>query len=137
MKSRPPSKVRDDYWVYAINPCSSWEPTERSGKWLIFAPWKKLDDYWKIIEEETIAGRLGTEAKAATAKKNVLAKNPWIKVICVYTYDSADVEDVRRVRQRLQKIGFTKKLSYKTDEATLAGKYSDNNGGCSISLFFE
>ena len=112
---RPPSKVRDEYWVQVENslPHSDW--TERSGKWLLFVPFQKIDETWKLISEETLAGRLGIASKAATAKRNPLAKTPWMKVICVYTYDSSDVEDVMRVRQRLRELGFMKKLSYKSD----------------------
>ncbi len=84
-----------------------------------------------------MAGHLGNEAKAATAKKNGLARNQWVKVICVYTYDSADVDDVRRVRQRLRELGFTKQLSYKTDAATASGIYSGTNEGRPISLYYE
>lgn len=133
---RPPSKVRDDYQVHAENPSPSKEWTDRSGKWLIFTSFKKLDETWKLIAEETEAGRLGISAKTATAKPNGLAKNPWIKVICVYTHDATDREDVMRVRERLREIGFTKKLSYKTDQATAAGVYS-NNSEKPISTYYE
>ena len=110
MSTRPPSKVRDDYWVLTENPNPAHGWTERSGKWLIFTSFKKLDETWKIIADETVAGRLGISAKAATAKPNGLAKSPWVKVICVYTYDSSDTLDVKRVRQRLSELGFSKKL---------------------------
>lgn len=131
-----PSKVRDDYWVYADNPhsCHNW--TERSGKWLLFVPWQKLDQTWKLIAEETRSGRLGIASKAATAKQNGLARNSWVKVICVYTYDSDDREDVMRVRTRLREIGFVKKLSYKSDRATEEGVYATNTKG-RVSLFYE
>ena len=81
---RSPSRVRDEYWVYAENPNHPKEWTDCSGKWLIFTSFKKLDIIWKLIAEETASGMLGISAKAATAKPNGLAKNPWIKVICVY-----------------------------------------------------
>lgn len=136
MSSRTPSKVRDDYWVYAHHPNPPYDWSERSGKWLIFTSFKTLDQVWKTIAEETLAGRLGISAKAATAKPNGLGKNPWIKVICVYTYDSSDVQDVMRVRLRLRELGFTKKLSYKTDTATRAGIYSGDSPN-PISLYYE
>lgn len=41
----------------------------------------------------------------------------------MYTYDHNDEEDVMRVRKKLRELGFTEKLSYKTDEATRAGIY--------------
>lgn len=49
-------------------------------------------------------------------------------VICVYTYDYEDKEDVMRVRERLREVGFHRKLPYKTDAATLAGQYRKTTG---------
>jgi hypothetical protein len=44
-------------------------------------------------------------------------------MICVFTYDWTDAEDVLRVRQALRDLGITKKLGYKADEDTRAGRY--------------
>jgi hypothetical protein len=134
-QSLSPSKVRDEYWVHAVNSFGHKDWTDRSGKWLLFIPSQKIDEIWVLISGETVAGRLGIASKAATAKRNPLARNSWMKVICIYTYDSVDVEDVMRVRQRLREIGFTKKLSYKTDGATRQGVYA--TGSERVSLFCE
>jgi hypothetical protein len=72
----------------------------------------------------------------ATAKPNSLATSRHIRLICVYTYDCTDLDDVRRVRQRLRELGFTKKIPYKTDSATANGRYSQN-GNKKVSLFYE
>jgi hypothetical protein len=136
MRHLTPSKVRDDFWVHAENPNPPADWTERSGKWLIFTSFRKLDELWKLIHDETTGGRLGMAAKAATSKPNALAKNRFIKVICVYTYDAKDKDDVMRVRTRLREIGFIKKLSYKTDEATELGVYTGTSEG-PISLYYE
>jgi len=136
MNVASPSKIRNEYWVHADHPSSPHDWTDRSGKWLIFVPFKKIDEVWRLIATETATGRLGLQSKAATAKPNGLAKNPWVKVICVYTYDSSDLADVKRVRDRLSEIGCTKKLSYKTDQATEDGVYA-SNAKTPISIFFE
>lgn len=136
MMIQQPSKMRADYWVYAENPSPLRDWTNRSGKWLIFTSFKKLDQVWQLIYEETVAGRLGLSSKAATSRPNGLAKNPFIKVICVYTYDSSDIDDVMRVRNRLREIGFYKKLSYKTDQATDEGVYAGTSEK-PISLYYE
>jgi len=44
-------------------------------------------------------------------------------VICVYTYDWTNEADVMRVRKALRDLGFTRKLPYKSDADTYAGKY--------------
>ncbi len=79
--SKPPSQIRNDYWVYAENPAPPNQWADRCGKWILFIPWKKLDHVWQVIAAETRSGALGISAKAATAKKNGLAKNLWVKVI--------------------------------------------------------
>jgi len=136
MKFALPSKTRRDYWVHAENPSPPQDWTDHSGKWLIFTSFKKLDQIWQLIYEETVAGRLGLESKASTSKSNGLAKNPFIKVICVYTYDSSDIADVMRIRNRLREIGFKKKLSYKTDQATDEGVYAGSSEK-PVSLYYE
>ena len=47
-----------------------------------------------------------------------------LAVICVYSYDWTDQDDVKRVRDQLREMGHEKKLSYKTDEDSRAGKYA-------------
>jgi hypothetical protein len=53
----------------------------------------------------------------------------------VYTYDFEDKEDVVRVLQALRDLGFSQGLSYKTDEATLAGECSFNTAG-PVSIYY-
>jgi hypothetical protein len=55
---------------------------------------------------------------------------------CVYTYDSHDEADVRRIRQVLRELGFAGKLPYKTDQETLDGRYS-HKGDRHISKYYE
>jgi hypothetical protein len=44
-------------------------------------------------------------------------------LICVYTRDWQDRDDVRRVLGALRELGVSWRLAYKTDEATGAGVY--------------
>ena len=97
--------------------------TDRSGKWLIFVTLDELDDAWAKIKKATQDGLLGNSSKAATARSNATAPDPTKKVICVYTYDCEDREDVMRVRQALRDLGFDRPMPYKTDKATLEGRY--------------
>ncbi|MGD0071944.1 MAG: putative phosphothreonine lyase domain-containing protein [Candidatus Bathyarchaeia archaeon] len=88
------------------------------------------------MKKATDAGKLGDSSKVATAKPNSNATNPDTKVMCVYTYDWNDENDVRRVREELRKLGITNKLPYKADEDTLAGKYRIM-GNKKISKYYE
>jgi hypothetical protein len=133
-KSALPSKTRDRYWIDSENPEAVW--SENSGKWLLFISAPRIDAAWAVIDRETREGRLGVAAKAATAMPNPNATSQKMKLICVYTYNFEDLDDVRRVRQRLRELGYTKKIPYKTDAATNAGKYT-KSGDKKVSLFYE
>lgn len=59
-----------------------------------------------------------------------------MKVICVFTYDSTDKEDVMRIRKELRKIGIEARIPYKTDNTTKQGKYSVK-GNSNLSVYYE
>jgi hypothetical protein len=135
--NRKPSEVTDVYWLYAKRKSGVYpEHAERGGKWLIFVPEQQIDEVWEKIALATEQGLLGGSAKVATAKPNPNAVDPNKRVICVYTYDWADEEDVRRVRQALRELGITWRIPYKADEDTYAGRYR-NRGDRRISKYYE
>lgn len=111
-------------------------PTRRSGKWLIFVPQETVGELWEAVRRLVEAGELGEAAKVSTMRPNPNAKDPDKHVIVVYTDDHEAVEDVRRVRDRLRAIGVTWRIPYKTDEATLAGRYQVT-GHHRISKYYE
>ena len=120
---RVPSQITADYWVYADAPGLELDDDGRSGKWLVFVPRERIDTWWDKIKDATERGHLGICAKAATARANPLATSPKTKLICVYTRDWRDQDDVRRVLQHLRGLGVTWRLSYKIDDATISGIY--------------
>lgn len=119
-----PSEVTEVYWIYAIRKTGTYPPaTDRSGKWLIFVHVKDVDEIWAKIKKATEEGELGSSSKVATAKPNPNSADPSRRVICVYTYDWTDREDVQRIGVALSQLGVKGKIYYKTDEDTLSGKY--------------
>lgn len=88
------------------------------GKWLIYRGSSEIDDTWKTIAKRTFNGELGTSAKAGTALQSKKRH-----VICVYTYDYFDLEDVMKVREKLRSLGFTDELCYKPDIYTYLDIY--------------
>lgn len=118
-----PSQVTDNTWVYADGPAADEADTCRTGKWLVFVPARQIDPWWELIRLATEQGRLGVSAKAATARHNDLATSPRTKLICVYTRDWQDQDDLRCVLRQLRDLGVTSRLSYKTDQATLSDVY--------------
>ena len=106
-----PSQVTDEYWFFAERKQGTYPPhSAHGGQWLIFVPMGRIDNVWSKIKLATEAGTLGEMSKVATAKDNPHATNSSIKVICVYTYDWRDEEDVMRVRQELHQLGITWKI---------------------------
>jgi hypothetical protein len=136
-KGKRPSTENNGYWIVSIRPEGEYpKPTLNIGKWIIFTAVEKVDDIWDQIDKATRAGLLGPESKVSTAKPNPHSKDPKTRVICVYSYDWTDVEDVKRIRNELHKIGISKKIPYKSDIDTAAGKYSAD-GNDRISKYFE
>ena len=121
---RRPSQVLDEYWLAAISKTRGHiPPTGRTGKWLLFVPFSEVDEVWYRIRQATESGLLGEASKVSTARPNPNAKDASMKVVCIYTHDHEDEEDVMRVREELRRLGFKDKIPYKTDEATISGKY--------------
>ncbi len=118
-----PSEETGLPWVMAWRRQGEYpERGEKGGKWLIFVPLSDLDGVWAKVRHATEEGRLGGSSKAATACNPSFA-DPAGRVICVYTYDQTDEADVMRVRAELREVGITRKIPYKADADTRAGRY--------------
>ncbi|MHA1328951.1 MAG: putative phosphothreonine lyase domain-containing protein [Promethearchaeota archaeon] len=78
---------------------------------------------WFKIKEALNTGKLGHSAKVSTARPNPNTQDPNKKVICVYTYNWTDEEDVIRIREELRKIGVIWEIPYKVDEDTFKCRY--------------
>lgn len=132
-----PSKVDEVYWLFAKRQKGKYpDSTRRSGKWLVFVGVSDVDKVWKRIKKATEDGRLGNSSKVSTMKRSPLSRDSGQKVICVYTYDWKDKEDVMRIRGELRSLGVLDKIPYKSNEDTLKGKYS-KDGDKKISKYFE
>lgn len=118
-----PTAVPERGWIY-VHRTSPGYPLEhplRSGKWLIFLKSSIIDRYWPRIRDAVIAGKLGDCAKVSTAGSAALRDGR--HVICVYTYDYEDKDDVMRIRQELRECGILYPISYKRDIDTRLLRY--------------
>lgn len=134
-----PSQETNEYWIASVRSADAPKyptMTADAGKWLIFADIKDIDAIWEKISEATKKGLLGNGSKVSTAKINAMAKDRNQKVICVYTYDVNDIEDVSKIRAELYKLGITQKIPYKTNDATRKGQY-EVNGNKNISSYYK
>jgi len=88
------------------------------GKWLIYGDEANINATWLLIGKATINGELGLSSKVSTA----LSRKKQF-VICVYTWNYLEEENVMRVRSKLFALGFQKTLYYKPDIYTKLGIY--------------
>ncbi len=127
-----PSVATESGWIWS-HECPSLTDRRASpwrskrynpGKWLLFVTPEDVDEVWHKIVRAEQEGRLGDGSKVSTATglQSPRANNRK-HVIVVYTRDHEDEADVMRVRDELRQLGFVAPIAYKTDQATLEGRY--------------
>ncbi|KAH8904587.1 DUF1917-domain-containing protein [Coniochaeta sp. PMI_546] len=79
----------------------------RCGKWMLFPELNAVDDIWAIVARATAANELGVAAKVAP-KGDGEGRQGSARLICVYTRDFRDKDDVARVLQRLRELELVK-----------------------------
>lgn len=112
-----------------------------TGKWMLFPSADNLDDTWAAVAGATAKGTLGIEAKVATASDDGASSRG--RLICVYTKDFRDKEDLRRVLVRLIEIGVVSKgggptarpIYYKCDAYTHLDVSTGNQWGMKPSMY--
>ncbi|KAF2108703.1 hypothetical protein BDV96DRAFT_670716 [Lophiotrema nucula] len=95
-----------------------------TGKWMLFPKLEDLTRTWRAVVDGTSSGRLGCDSKVATDDGK-----PVDRLICVYTKDFRDADDVLRVLQELVSMGLVgdgKGIYYKSDVYTLLDIYGAN-----------
>lgn len=114
-----PNQETERFWIYARRRDELYpKNTEFSGKWLIFVDATAVNTVWKKIKKATETGLLGSASKVSTAKAGDQNNSASQRVICVFTYNYKDEEDVLRIRQQLVDLGITQKIPYKSDLQT-------------------
>ena len=88
---------------------------------LSFCHSARIDAIWKSVATAVVSGRLGTAAKVSTRDPKESTH-----VICVYTEDFTDEEQVRAVEKGLKEVGVTAQMRYKPDIYTTLGIYRNN-----------
>lgn len=105
-----------------------------AGKWMLFPTAKSVDSIWETIATAVANGDMGDGAKVATDDGSGKAR-----LICVYTHDFGDKEDVKRVLGTLVNEGLVdereKPIYYKCDAFTHLDIMSGNEYGLKASMF--
>lgn len=68
---------------------------------MLFVPPAHVDQVWSAVVRATLKNELGIAAKVAPRPERGSTKE---RLICVYTYDFGDREDVARVLTRLREL---------------------------------
>ncbi|CAG8185360.1 unnamed protein product [Penicillium nalgiovense] len=104
------------------------------GKWMLFPTVDQVDEFWGVVVRAMEKGELGDVAKVATDDGGGESR-----LICVYTDDFGDVEDVKRVVSKLVDIGLVGKgprsVYYKSDAFTHLEISSKNEYGLKASMY--
>ena len=85
----------------------------KSGKWMLFPLPDKVNELWALVAYAVAASELGHAAKVATDDGS---GNESARLICVYTEDYADKEDILRVLKKLIALGLVSGLVSGTGE---------------------
>jgi hypothetical protein len=106
------------------------------GKWMLFPTVDRVDEFWASVAEATAKGELGIETKVATDAKE--GGSGGTRLICIYTHDYEDKEDVRRVLLKLIDLGLLdekgRPIYYKCDAFTYLEINSKNPYGLKASM---
>lgn len=113
----------DSRWMWAVPSIrpKDLSTEERNGKWMLWPTGEEAVAVWRTICKLTKQGKLGVQAKIDCCKGRELAGE---RLICVYTEDSDDLEDLQRVVDQLREsLDPRHRLIYKEDRMTSAGGY--------------
>lgn len=111
----------DGVWSWAL--AKGHQGTPRTGKWMLWPEGEEAIEVWRIICALTHSHELGIQAKISCSEERELSGE---RLICVYTSDSDDREDLQRVVDKLRSsIDPKYRLIYKEDSMTRAGFYQD------------
>jgi hypothetical protein len=80
-------------------------PVANIKQWMIFCSTEEVNDLWGVIAHATANNELGIAAKVALFDEGDDRKP---RLLCIYTQDFNDVEDVARVAQKLRSLGVIK-----------------------------
>ncbi|KAL2831247.1 hypothetical protein BJY01DRAFT_260609 [Aspergillus pseudoustus] len=106
-----------------------------TGKWMLFITPDRIDSYWRAVVEGTMRGELGHAAKVATDAGDGEGR---ARLICIYTKDYRDREDIKQVLMRLMELKLVRKgerpIYYKCDVLTHLEIMSGNRYGLKPTL---
>ncbi|KAH8592366.1 hypothetical protein B0O99DRAFT_244535 [Bisporella sp. PMI_857] len=105
-----------------------------SGKWMLFVDPIEINAVWSVVAHATANNQLGIASKVAPDFGDPRKE----RLVCIYTKDFTDIEDVTRVARRMKDLGLIeakKAIYYKCDAYTYLGIARDNQWDIKPSLY--
>jgi hypothetical protein len=119
-RSDKPSEDLSRGWHLKTSPgCKSFTSGDMTGKWCIYVPPADVDAAWEKIKDALEQNQLLC-AKVSTALRSMGRDT---HVICVYTTNWTDMQELMRVRDVLRTLGFLEEIGYKRDVDTRSKLY--------------
>ncbi|KAL3426127.1 hypothetical protein PVAG01_02918 [Phlyctema vagabunda] len=107
-----------------------------TGKWLLFTPPESVNEVWECVARATMDNELGIAAKVSPFQ---LEQRRQDRVICIYTKDFEDKDDLARVVKKMQELRLIdnrgKAIYYKPDAYTYLDLKRDNLYDIKPSLY--
>ena len=123
-KSDLPSEDLSVFWHQVASPkLKKFQSNDKTGKWCIFLDANEVDAAWDKIKKHILKTKNVEELFLAKVSTKLGSQNQDKHVICVYTHDWSDQENLIQTRQTLTSLGFTSPLKYKRDQETIEHKY--------------
>lgn len=116
---RPPTKSFQEGFLWEIGD-KDFTSNDKTGKWCIFRPAAEIDALWLEVRKAVKEGHF-VAAMCSTFMQARYHGGSY--VICAFTSDWSDREDVMRAWQVLRDMGVTEELGYKRDLETKNGVY--------------
>lgn len=102
--NRKLTQLRKTATEHLLNAATKYGVT--TGKWMLFPKPEDVNAVWQHVADATASGQLGSSAKVATDSG---LDHGRARLVCVYTEDFSNDEDVKRVLKKLVEMGLVNK----------------------------
>ena len=92
-----------------------------AGKWMLFPRPQDVDTVWATVAKAVASDQLGMSAKVAPDSEGKGKEGKRARLICIYTEDFSDKEEIKKVLGRLNALGLVPRrgsggIAYKPGE---------------------
>lgn len=100
------------------------QPADHPPQWMLFVEPTSVNEVWASVAQATARNELGIAAKVAPREER---GSPRERLVCIYTYDFRDKDDIARVLHRLRQLELVR-------DRTGGKPIYYKAGGCLLSL---